>query len=281
MDKITESLLAEFSKEHSLDAIDESKRFEHFSAYIVVRGEHSESFSTEDIVVGDGAKSSSKSGSDTGIDAIAIVVNGFLVSDVEEIKEIVDQAGYIDASFIFVQAETSSGFEASKIGTFGFGVTDFFRDIPKLQRNEKIKAAVEITQEIYKHSSKFRRGNPLCKLFYVTTGRWTGEVAPVARIESVRTDLLETGQFREVQFTPLGATGVQKKYQESRHGISAEFTFTNRVTVPDVPGVPEAYIGVLPWAEFKKLIVDSNGILVKRLFFDNVRDWQGYNQVNT
>ena len=74
MDKITESLLAEFSTEHGLDSLDESKRFEHFTAYIVVRGEHSESFNTEDIVVGDGSKGS-KSGSDTGIDSIAIVVN--------------------------------------------------------------------------------------------------------------------------------------------------------------------------------------------------------------
>ena len=51
--------------------------------------------------------------------------------------------------------------------------------------------------------------------------------------------------------------------------------------MPDVDAVNEAYFGFLPWSEFKKLIMDESGVLIKRLFFDNVRDWQGYNDVNT
>ena len=54
----------------------EYKRFEHFTAYVIVRGEYSESFDTHDVVVGDQAESS-KGGSDTGIDGIGIIVNGF------------------------------------------------------------------------------------------------------------------------------------------------------------------------------------------------------------
>lgn len=281
MDRITESLLSEFSKEHGLENLDQSTRFEHFASFIVVRGEHSESFDTGDLVVGDSKTSDSKDGGDTGIDAIAIIANGFLISDVEELKETVEQAGYLDVTFIFIQAETSPNFESSKIGTFGFGVTDFFRDKPKLKRNERIKEAAEIMQAIYETSSKFRRGNPVCKLFYVTTGKWTGEQPLKARIESVRNDLNETGQFRDVEFIAVGADGVQKRYQQSRYAISAEFTFANRITVPDVPDVPEAYVGFLPWTEFRKLIIDDNGVLMKRLFFDNVRDWLGYNEVNS
>jgi translation initiation factor IF-2 len=78
-------------------------------------------------------------------------------------------------SFLFVQAETSSNFEGGKIGTFGFGVLDFFRDEPKLKRNEKVAAAAEVMQVIYAKSSKFRRGIPVCKMFYVTTGKWTDD----------------------------------------------------------------------------------------------------------
>lgn len=74
---------------------------------------------------------------------------------------------------------------------------------------------------------------------------------------------------------------MQKRYQDSRHSRSASFVFQKRVTVPDVPNVKEAYAGFLPWTEFKKLIVDDNENLIKRLFFDNVRDWQGYNDVNS
>lgn len=187
MDKVTESLLAEFSKEHSLEHLKESKRFEHFSSYVVVRGEHTESFDTADIVVGD--DESTQGGADIGIDGIAIIVNGVLVTDVEELEELIERIGYLDVAFIFVQAETSSGFEGSKVGTFGFGVVDFFRDIPKLKRNDKVAAAAEIMQAIYDKSSKFRRGNLVCKMFYVTTGKWTDDSSLNARIETARTDL--------------------------------------------------------------------------------------------
>src|SRR5207302_4485809 len=37
----------------------------------------------------------------------------------------------------------------------------------------------------------------------------------------------------------------------------------------------------LPWPEFRKLVVDEAGNLLRGLFFDNVRDWQGYNKVNS
>src|SRR5271168_390834 len=279
MDKVTESLMAEFSNEHSLGNLKEDKQFEHFSSYLVVRGEHTESFDTNDIVVGD--DESTKGGADIGIDGIAIIANGVLVTDVEELEELIDRVGYLDVSFTFIQAETSSNFEGSKIGTFGFGVLDFFRDAPKLKRNDKVAAAAEIMKVTYDKSSKFRRGSPICKLFYVTTGKWTDDNHLNARIETARTDLVETGRFRDVVFMPIGAAGIQKRYQESRHSRSASFTFQKKVTVPDVPNVKEAYAGFLPWSEFKKLIMDDTGLLIKRLFFDNVRDWQGYNDVNS
>jgi hypothetical protein len=147
-----------FSHEHELTHLNESKRFEHFCAFLVVGREQSETFSTQDIIVGDDTQPGP--GTDTGIDAIAIVVNGELVSDFDELVERADTAGYLDVEFIFIQAETSSGFEGAKIGTIGFGVVDFFRDAPKMSRNVKVSAAAEIAKAIYARSSKFKRGNP-------------------------------------------------------------------------------------------------------------------------
>ena len=100
MDKITEALLSEFSAEHQITLFSQPKQFEHFSSYLVVRGEHSESFDAQEIVVGDDG--ASKDGSDTGIDGIAIVVNGILIADVEELEEQISTAGYVETVFIFI-----------------------------------------------------------------------------------------------------------------------------------------------------------------------------------
>lgn len=279
MDKVTESLLTEFSKEHGIDSLEEGKRFEHFASFVMIRGEHSESFDTHDVVVGD--DDTTYGGGDTGIDAIAIIANGVLVTDLDELDELIERAGYLDITFIFVQSETSAHFEGGKIGTFGAGVVDFFRDTPKFSRNNKVAYAAGIMQAIYDKSSKFRKGNPICKLFYVTTGKWTGDHTLQARLDVVQDDLRDTGRFRSIEFLPVGADGVQKRYQQSRHGRTADFLFIGKTTMPDVPAVSEAYFGFLPWSEFKKLIMDDTGVLIKRLFFDNVRDWQGYNDVNS
>jgi hypothetical protein len=75
LDRISKSLLDEFTAEEGLERLPEDRRFEHFAAYLSVTPHLSESFSTDDIVTG--------SGGDTGIDAIAVLVNGTLVTDAE------------------------------------------------------------------------------------------------------------------------------------------------------------------------------------------------------
>lgn len=152
MDRITQSLLNEFSEESGLSCLREETQFEHFACYLNMGRHLSESFDTADVVVG--------SGSDTGIDGIAVIVNGTLVTDSELVAELEQVNGFLDVTFVFVQAERSSGFETGKIGQFGFGVQDFFSDAPRLPRNESVRNAAEIMTTIYAKSSKFKRGNP-------------------------------------------------------------------------------------------------------------------------
>jgi hypothetical protein len=180
MDRITESLLQEFSAENILEKLSEERRFEHFASYVTVRRHFSQTFDTFDIVTGGGA--------DTGIDAIAIIVNGSLVTDVDSFEEVAQGAENLDVTFIFVQAERSSSFEASKIGTFHFGVQDFFKVHPSMPRNEQVANAATIMSSIYDRSSKFKRGNPACRMFYVTTGKWLGDPVLESRRQAAIVD---------------------------------------------------------------------------------------------
>jgi hypothetical protein len=45
--------------------------------------------------------------------------------------------------------------------------------------------------------------------------------------------------------------------------------------------VTEAYIGLLPANQFISILRDEDGEITKSIFYDNVRDWQDYNPVNT
>lgn len=273
MDRISKSLLSEFSREHDLESLGEDKQFEHFAAYLTIGRHHQEAIDTADVVTG--------SGGDTGVDAIAVLANGALVTDPESVAELVETNGYLDVTFVFVQAERTAGFETAKIGQTAFGVGDFFSESPKLPRNSAVASAAEVMSAVYGFSSKFKRGNPACRVYYVTTGKWTSDANLEARRTAAIQDLAAMGIFREVDFQPVGADGIQRLYGQSKNAISREFTFTERVVVPEVPGVAESYLGIIPAKEFLTLVEDESGELVKSIFYDNVRDWQDYNVVNT
>jgi hypothetical protein len=231
MDRITKSLLDEFSREHGLEGLKEDARFEHFASFVTVHRLHSETFDTSDIVLGESGG--------LGIDAIAVIVNGNLITDIDSFNELADEAGYLDVTFIFVQADRGANFEAAKIGNFGFAVVDFFREVPQLPRSEEIQEAAELMAAVYGRSSKFKRGNPACRLHYVTTGKWTNDQTLEARRANVVADLSALGLFREVSLTPVGADLLQQLYNESKNSISREFLFPNRTPIPDIAGVKE------------------------------------------
>jgi hypothetical protein len=270
MDKVSEALLNEFSNERGIAQFDEDKRFEHFVSFITVGRHYGETFDTEDILVGTA----------TGIDGIAVIVNSVLITDVESFEEL-DSASELDVTFVFVQADRGPSFDAAKMGNFGFAVGDFFSDKPTLPRNREVTDAAEVMSAVYKRSAKFKRGNPACRLYFATTGTWTDDQVLDARRKTVMADLAATNLFREVTFTALGADGIQKLYRQTKNAIEREFIFENRVTIPDVPGVTQAYLGFLPAPELMRIVTDDNGEMISSLFYSNPRDWQDYNDVNS
>jgi hypothetical protein len=172
MDRITESMLEEFSSEHGVATLSESDRFEHFASYATVQRLHAETFDTSDIVLGH---------HEPGIDGIAIIVNGLLTPDVDAFLAIADTATALEVAFIFVQADKSRSFATGKMGNFIFAVRDFFKDAPQLPGSDRVKELAEVQRAIYGQSVKFKRANPSCYLFYVTTGQWTGDIQLEAR----------------------------------------------------------------------------------------------------
>ncbi|WP_202032458.1 AIPR family protein [Herbaspirillum frisingense] len=271
MDKITKSLLDSFASENELGKLGEDKQFEHFANFAVISKLHRSSFELESVSTG--------AGGDAAIDGIAILVNGKLIEDVEELDDIVGEAGHLDCDVVFIQSKTSSNFEGSQIGSFIFGVKDFISDAPKMVHNEKLKSCRAIWDAIVEKSAFMVNRRPACKLFYVTTGKWIGDQNLVAVVTSGRREIEESGLFETVSMTPLGANEIQKYYHETRNKLSATINFQSRITLPDIEGVKEAYLGVLPYKDFMSLVQDENDAIYN-IFYDNVRDFQGENEVN-
>lgn len=272
MDRITSHLVDDFISNNELNISDESVRFELFCIYSIISKEHSESFDIEKISVG--------YGNDTGIDGIAILVNGRLIESKDEIDDLLEMNKSLEAVFIFIQSKTSSNFDSGDIGKFLFGILDFFEQNPKLPRNELVQEKAEIMDYLYTKSASMIKGNPKCKIYYVTTGNWNEDPNLRARFDVSRDDLIEKNLFSNVETYPTGAPEIQKYYQTTKETISRQIVFPNKVTLSDIEGVNEAYIGTLEFNEFKKLITDEEGNILNSVFYDNIRAFQGDNPVN-
>ena len=100
MDRVTKSYLDEFRTEQSLsESMSDSDVFEYFADYCIVSSVHEEEFDTADVHVGGTG--------DLGLDGLAVIVNGVLVSSIDEAEDLLGINGFLDVKFVLVQAKTS------------------------------------------------------------------------------------------------------------------------------------------------------------------------------
>jgi hypothetical protein len=266
MDKITESLVEDYIASNELNLKKMDDKFEAFSTYCVISKEFDETFDIEQVWLNDDS---------TGIDSVAIVANGKLIGDKDEIDDLIETNNYLEVAFIFIQSKTSNTFNSGEIGKFLFAVSDFFDSKPRIPSTPKIKEKKGIMEYIYSKSAKMTKGAPICKLYYVTTGTWNNDVIVKARFDEGKSDLMKKNLFSNVFVTPLDARSIQKYYQATKATISKEIIFNIRATLPEISGVEQAYIGTLEFNQFIKLISDEENKIIGSIFYDNVRAFQG------
>lgn len=274
MDLVTRNLLESFRSSEALSSnMANDVLFEHFSNFCVVSSEYQETFDIQDVHVG--------GGNDLQIDGVAIIVNGSLVTSTEEVDDLLNINKQIDAEFIFIQAKSGDNFYGAEISNFFFGIRDIFADEPKLPRGPKLSEKEAVLKHIYTKSAHFRRGNPELKLYYVTTGTWQDDPQLTARVNAEISTLDELNIFTSPpQFIPVDARILQQLHNRSQSVYTATVDFSNRVTLPLVDGVRESYLGYLPVSRYLDAITDDEGNLIRGLFYENVRDYQGENDVN-
>ncbi|WP_304609231.1 AIPR family protein [Aerosakkonema funiforme] len=271
MDKILENYIQNFVNESDLAHLEEATAFEHFVNHTILSKNHPDPFDVETTTIG--------GGNDNAIDGIAILVNDHLVTSEEEVDYFRKNLRRFDIKFIFIQSKTSAKFDSGDLGNFLFGVRSFFEEQPTIPMNPQLTNLRTLKDYIYKFSIDMDK-SPVCEMYYVTTGTWTGDPNLEGRVQVEKAALEATKLFSLVRFVPVDSEHLKRLYLELRRKISKEINFEKHTAMPSIGEVHQAYIGILPASEYLKLITDTDGNLVRSLFYDNVRDFQGNNLVN-
>jgi len=271
MDRIIESFIEDFKTEFNYSGVEKSKLFEHFVNFVLVSKIYPDRSSLDKINVG-GTRN-------PGIDGLAIMTNNHLITSQEEIDYFIQDADLLDVEFNFIQSKTSESFEMGSINTFIASVKEFFRD-GDLQFEDELLNLRDLKNYIYKNSIKMEQ-SPTLKLYYATTGKWIGDINLTTIINSGIKDLKALELFSDVKFIPIDSDKLKSLYREIKNKITKEIIFEKHTILPKMDKVTESYLGILPATELVKITSDDDQELIKTIFYDNVRDFQGYNKVNS
>ena len=276
MDRIIENQLNSFCKKFGIsDKTSIADKFEHFANYIYFLNCLPDAYSTEREAY---KKVHTGQGGDWGIDGILITINDRAVFSLEEAKSMIERLGNLplDVDFYFTQAKTSDNFDMGEMHKTRDGVKRFFGDVKP--DNEKMAKFWQIQQYVYSQSIKFAR-NPICKIAFVTTGKWAANKDQVRFVQKVEEELTDTNLFSEVKWESIGAKAVQDYYKNLNTYIRKQIKFIKNTSLPNIPNVHQSHIGLVEGSDFIDLITFDNK-LNKSIFYENVRAYLGDNYVN-
>lgn len=278
---VTNSHLNQFQQQFGYSNCDESKVFELFSIYCIVsKYIKSETISCDllaDLNIGDGG--------DWGIDGLVVVVNGSVVTTAQEVDDLLSATQSLRVQFILIQAKTSSQFKVAELGQTLDGLEYIMNDVygnnDKLPRcNEDLVEYRRLIKHIYSKSANFEKGkNPEVDVFYVTCGEYTEQPDHKAKIDK-ETKVIESFDLTS-DFTchMIGEKDIVSMYKDTKFRREIDIKVEHKIPLPDVENVRESYLCLIPFSEYRKLIIEDEKI-VSSVFYDNVRSYQGENAVN-
>ncbi|MFI6219829.1 AIPR family protein [Nocardia salmonicida] len=225
-------------------------------------------------------------GNDEGIDIGAVIVNGRVVFEPEEIDELISEQTANSAKVIFIQAKTSESFDSKLIAKFLHGVeavTKYAMKPGSIPLPPRLVDLANLIDRIAESGDKFQESRIPCEVYYVTTSSNDGKNAQAElQITEALGRIREIGAYSEgLKLRTHGHEELAAK-QKERHGPqNIQFNFEKRQTIPATERVSEAYIGLVSATEVMKLLKDESGDIRPGIFDDNVRlDLGPQNAVN-
>lgn len=252
----------------SLVSDDETKQFEAFVNYAVFRSICAENVDPKELVY---------DGDDPGIDGVMIFIDDTYVASVEEVADAFrGRKRDSEAIIVFTQSKTSESWSKSEINTFQSAIGDFLSDNPSYPNSDYMKSRREVFDAVLQNVGKIRDGKPSAQCFFVTTGRATEDREILAARKALRSSILNTGYFSDVQVTLSNRDSVVELWKAAEGQVEETLPVLGMAAFLKAPEIAEGYVVTVRAKDFiAKILTDKNGRLRQRVFEENVRDFIG------
>lgn len=275
IDRVTNSLIKDFLEKFNFPKnIDDSQRFEHFVNYTILEKFLEERLDVDTLEIVNIGKNGT-----IGLDGFCILINNILITSIDDLKDVLESNKKPAVDVFFIQAKTENKFSLDSINSFGSSVDDFVSEEQRYNWNNNALDSINLFKYLIENTNKLSK-NPNCHMYYVTLGQYSKDKNIEAVHRKIEDMIQKQGIFSEINLFYKDANSLQSDYRKIGQKVSRKFNFKNKQLIPSIEGVQEAYIGIVPVQTIVDLIEDD-GELMPSIFYDNVRDYQGENKVNS
>ncbi|WP_216404441.1 AIPR family protein [Arcanobacterium phocae] len=227
-------------------------------------------------------------GDDGGVDAAAVIINGEIITDPDDVEEALHEGNQNKLKVFFLQAKTSEKYNMPMLSKFLWGVkaiteaasTGISAKTPPPPAWRTMADTLHVALE---NILRFDQERVPCELLYVTTADHDGteSVENDQQVQDALKVIEKLGIYKQpLSISSQGRSEIYQRYQELNGPINVKFEWEKKSTIPSVDENTQAYIGLVRGTELKKILME-NGVQRPHIFDANVRLYQGEdNDVN-
>lgn len=231
-------------------------------------------------------------GDDLGIDVAAVVVNGKIINDPDELKEILDNLEYFKVEVVLMQVKTGAKFEAGRIERFLKGIKLVLdkadEESYESLQSPQLKNISEMIAIIMENIMKLDQEGIKARIYYVAASAENNDGKQSLEDLHVQDELRlikETKIFDDPSISCINSNMLIDQEKQNKGPMNVSVRFDRKQSIPELPDdIDDAFIGVMEASQVYKLLVDEeseSGEIRDFVFEDNVRlDLGAENSVN-
>lgn len=268
MDPLLSGLFKKFKQSNELEGVSESDAFEMFAAKLVLRDDLTEQATLSDLLLDP---------STPGVDVALLEVNGELVRDESDARDICSGTGKLVVALHFVQAKTSTSIHSPEILNMGDIVRKTLAGHAPAgyAKLESISKALQYMFD--DHATKMQNPRPAVHLHFATaaSAQSVEDASTQERREAEEASLLNLPYLGEVSVVVEGAVQLVEASRKKDAANEVDVVLKKSFNLPSMPGIEQAILGLISLDQLLLLIRNDDGSLNEGVFYDNVRGFQG------
>lgn len=272
MNPLINGLFSSFKETQELGGMSDSDAFELFSGSLALDESILDQTQLTDLLLDPGTP---------GVDMVIIQVNGDVLNDESDVDELASSSNRLDVHITFLQAKNSASVDTTEILNIR-DIVQRFLEGETFPLYPKIDKLSSVLGRLWSQSGRFR-ARPTVDVYFVTIAgaRAFKDEMVVNRISEAE-DALSSLEFIEnARFYGWGSDDLYSAWSASTKANSVEISLEKQVNLPEMPSIDQAILGAISLEELFKMITESDGNLNEKVFYDNVRGFQGVeNNVN-